>query len=42
MMQLAEGSSEVKLPTILTVGKAQVRRVREEKKRTEKIREEKK
>ena len=35
-----EGSLEVKLPTIWTVGKAEVGRVREEKKRSEKIREE--
>ena len=39
---LMEGSLEVKLPTIGTVGKAKVRRVREEKKRSEKIREAKK
>ena len=32
---------EVKLPTIWTVGKAEVGRVREEKRRREKIREEK-
>ena len=36
---LAEGSLEVKLPAIWTVGKAEVGRVREEKKRSEKIRE---
>ena len=35
-----EGSLEVKLPTVWTVGKAEVGRVREEKKRSEKIREE--
>ena len=34
-----EGSLEVKLPTIWTVGKAEVGRVREEKRRREKIRE---
>ena len=37
---IIEGSLEVKLPTIWTVGKAQVGRVREEKKSSEKIREE--
>jgi hypothetical protein len=36
-----EGSLEVKLPTIWTDGKAEVGRVREEKSRREKIREEK-
>ena len=35
-----EGSLEVKLPTIWTDGKAEVGRVRDEKKRSEKIREE--
>ena len=38
---ITEGSLEVKLPTIWTVGKAEVGRVREEKRRSEKIREEK-
>jgi hypothetical protein len=38
---LIEGSLEVKLPTIWTDGKAEVARVREEKSRREKIREEK-
>jgi len=38
---LTEGSLEVKLPTIWRDGKAEVGRVREEKKRSEKIREEK-
>ena len=38
---MAEGSLEVKLPTIWTDGKAEVRRVREEKPRSEKIREQK-
>ena len=37
---MIEGSLEVKLPTISTVGKAEVGRVREEKKRSEKIRRE--
>ena len=37
---IIEGSLEVKLPTIWTVGRAEVGRVREEKKRSEKIREE--
>ena len=37
-----QGSFEVKLPTIWTDGKADVGRVRGEKKRSEKIREEKK
>ena len=36
-----EGSLEVKLPTIWTDGKEEVVRVREEKSRREKIREEK-
>ena len=36
-----EGSLEVKLPAIWTDGKAEVGRVREEKKRSEKIREKK-
>ena len=36
-----QGSLGVKLPTICTDGKAEVRRVREEKSRREKIREEK-
>ena len=39
-MCLSEGSLEVKLPTIWTDGKAEVRRVSEEKKRSEKIRKE--
>ena len=38
---MIEGSLEVKLPTIWTNGKAEVGRVREEKSRREKIREEK-
>jgi hypothetical protein len=38
---MVEGSSEVKLSTIWTDGKAAVGRVREEKRRREKIREEK-
>ena len=38
---IIEGSLEVKLPTTWTVGKAEAGRVREEKKRSEKIREEK-
>ena len=38
---LVEGSLEVKLPTIWTLGKAEVGGVREEKRRREKIREEK-
>jgi len=38
---MAEGSLEVKLPTIWTDGKAEVGRVREEKRRRETIREEK-
>ena len=42
MEHTIEGSLEVKLPTIWTDGKAEVGRVREEKKRSEKIREEKK
>ena len=36
-----QGSLEVKLPTIWTDGKAEVGRVKEEKKGSEKIREEK-
>ena len=36
-----EGSLEVKFPTIWTVGKAELGRVRAEKKRSEKIRDEK-
>ena len=36
-----QGSSEVKLPTTWTDGKAEMRRVREERSRREKIREEK-
>jgi hypothetical protein len=39
---MIEGSLEVKLPTIWTDGKAEVGRGREEKRRREKIREEKK
>ena len=39
MMMMIEGSLEVKLPTIWTDGKAEVGRVKEEKKRSEKIRE---
>ena len=38
---IIEGNLEVKLPAIWTVGNAEVGRVREEKKRNEKIREEK-
>ena len=38
---IIEGSLEVKLRTIWTDGKAEVRRVREEKRRRKKIREEK-
>ena len=38
---VSEGNLEVKLSTIWTIGEAQVGRVREEKKRSEKIREEK-
>jgi hypothetical protein len=38
---LIEGSLEVKLPTIWTDGKAEVARVRDEKRTREKIREEK-
>jgi hypothetical protein len=38
---IAEGSLEVKLPTIWTDDKAEVGRVREEKRRRKKIREEK-
>ena len=41
MAILIEGSLEVKLPTTWTVGKAEVGRVSEDKKRSEKIREEK-
>ena len=41
MFQVTEGSLEVKLPTIWTDGKAEVGRVRKEKPRSEKIREEK-
>ena len=41
MIIIIEGSLEVKLPTIWTDGKAEVGRVREEKGRREKIREEK-
>ena len=40
--KMIEGSLEVKLPTIWRDGKAEVGRVREEQKRSEKIREEKK
>ena len=40
-LNLIEGSLEVKLPTIWTDGKAEVGRVREEKRRREKIRERK-
>ena len=39
--KLAEGSLEVKLPTIWTDGKAEVGRVREEKRREEQSRAEK-
>ena len=38
---LIEGSLEVKLPTICRDGRAEVGRVREEKSRSEKIREKK-
>jgi hypothetical protein len=38
---MIEGSLEVKLPTIWTDARAEVGRVREEKRRREKIREEK-
>ena len=38
---VTEGSLEVKLPTVWRDGKAEVGRVREEKSRSEKIREEK-
>ena len=38
---LVERSLQVQLPTIWKVGKVEVRRVREEKRRREKIREEK-
>jgi hypothetical protein len=41
MLLIVEGSLEVKLPTIWTDGKAEVGRVREEKRRRKKIREEK-
>ena len=41
ILVMAERSLEVKLPTICTDGKAEVGRVREEKGRREKIREEK-
>jgi len=40
-MAIIERSLEVKLPTTWTDGKAEVGRVREEKRRREKIREEK-
>ena len=40
-MLIAEGSLEVKLPTIWTDEKAELGRVREEKRRRKKIREEK-
>ena len=40
-MMIGEGSFEVKLPTIWADGKAEVARVREEKRRREKIREDK-
>ena len=40
-MIILEGSLEVKLPTIWTDEKAEVGRVREEKRRRKKIREEK-
>ena len=39
--RFSEGSLEVKLPTIWTDGKAEVARIREEKRRRKKIREEK-
>ena len=42
VMILSEGNLEAKLPTIWTVGKAEVGRVREEKRRRDKVREEKK
>ena len=38
---IVEGSLEIKLPTKCTDGKAEVGRVREQQKRSEKIREEK-
>ena len=41
LQALIEGSLEVKLPTICRDGKAEVGRVREEKSRSEKIREKK-
>ena len=40
-VSIIEGSLEVKLPTIWTDGKAEVGRVREEKRSSEKMREEK-
>ena len=40
-LRLIEGSLEVKLPTVWRDGKAEVGKVREEKSRSEKIREEK-
>ena len=40
MITFVEGSLEVKLPTIWTVGKAEVRRVREAKKKSDNIRDE--
>ena len=40
-IQFIEGSLEVKLPAIWTDGKAEVGRVKEEKRRRKKIREEK-
>ena len=41
MVHFAEGNLEIKFPTIWTNGKAEVGRVREEKGRRKKIREEK-
>ena len=41
MCMIIEGSLEVKLPTIWTDGKAEVGRVREEKRKSKKIREKK-
>ena len=41
IIRIIEGKLEVKIPTIWTDGKAEVGRVREEKKRSEKIRERK-
>jgi hypothetical protein len=38
---LSEGSLEIKLPTIWTNGQAELGKVREEKRRSKKIREEK-